>query len=180
MASSDVVNAILQLPGAGDALRFLQEQTAAFAYVPSRLQGIANELMAIRQQAAAQGDAGTVAQVDAALQGLRNVYSLYASASGNVAAVLSAVNGGSADVSIVPKLLSAAGQAALVLKSTQLFDDSVTQLSSGRLTAAQVAQLKRGGYSVQTTGQTIVKWLLIGGAVWAGWKLLGGSRVRRD
>lgn len=172
----DIASQILALPGAGQALQFLQAQASAFAYVPTRLQSIQSELQAIRSQAAAAGDAGAVAQVDAVLSGLPQVYRLYASASSKVGAALSAVASGNVGVDIIPQLIGAAGEATLVFKSVQLFDESAQKLASGRLSAAQIAQLRQGGYNTATLGSRVVKAALIVGGVWLGLKLLRGRR----
>src|SRR5260370_20468463 len=106
---------LMALPGASQALTFLQQEAASFTYVPVRLDNIRTGLESVRDRATARGDSATAAQASAALSGLSRLQSLYAQTSGDVSRVMTAVNTGQAGISIVPRLLGVATHAAAVL-----------------------------------------------------------------
>lgn len=168
----DLYTAVMSIPGADKALGFLQEQASAFAYVPARLETFRRELEELRSRAAARNDALTVAKVVAALQGLPRLQSLYASTSGKVAEVMTAVRLGTGDpLALVPKVISAAAQATLVFKSVDLFDKAIDKLAAGTLTAAELARLKQGGYTAGNVVSPAVKVALIVGGAWVVYRL---------
>lgn len=174
--ASDTYTAIMSIPGADQALQFLQQEATAFAYLPSRIEGIRQSLQGLYDRAVANNDQTTAAQAAAALSGLPSLQGTYADASGQVAGVLSAVQGGApVDVlSLVPRVLSAAAQATLAFKSVDLFESAANKLAaSAGLTPAEIATLKSGGYGARGfLSQPVVKWGLIIGGVWLAWRFL--------
>lgn len=174
---ADLYTAVMAIPGADKALGFLQTQAAAFAYVPARLETIRRQLEAVRTQAATRNDAATVAKVAGLLAGLPQLQSLYANASGQVSQVMSALQTGAMDpFGLVPKLLGAAAQVTLVFKSVDLFEQGTKAVAAGTLTAAQLAQLRQGGYTPAGLAPTLFRVALVVGGVWLGWRLLRGRR----
>jgi hypothetical protein len=166
MPETDLYTAIMAIPGANQALDFLQKQASGFAYIPSRLDTVRRQLAAIQ----AQGDATKRAQATAALGGLVNLQSLYASASAKVADVLTAVRLGVADpLALVPKLLGAAAQAALLFKSVDAYEQSVQKLAAGTLTTTDLARLKQGAGATLSPAVKVV--LVVGGA-WLLWRMV--------
>jgi hypothetical protein len=172
---ADLYTAVMSIPGADQALTFLQEQASAFAYVPARLDTFRRELEELRTRFAARNDAVGVAKVAAALAGLQKLQSLYASASGKVSEVMTAFRLGVANpLPLVPKVLTAAGEAALVFKSLNLFENAINKLAAGTLTAAELARIKQGGYSAQTVLTPTVKVVLFVGGAWLVYRLIKG------
>ena len=170
---ADLYTAVMSMPGADQALNFLQEQASAFAYVPSRLETFRRQLEAIRDTAAARNDTLKMAQAVAALQGLPRLQSLYASASGKVSEVMTSIRLGTGNpLALVPKVIGAAAQAALVFKSVDLYDKATNKLASGTLTAAELARIRQGGFGA-TLNPTVKVVLIVGGA-WLVYRLVKG------
>lgn len=174
---ADLYTAVMSIPGADRALDFLTKQSSAFAYVPARLETIRRELLAIRSRAAMRNDAVTVAKVAAALSGLPRLQTLYASTSGKVSEIMTALRLGSVNpLTLVPKLLSTVTQVSLVFKSVDLFDRAVDRLAAGTLTPQELARLKQGGFSVQTILSPAFRVVLVVGGAWLIWRFLRGGR----
>jgi hypothetical protein len=172
---ADLYTAVMSIPGADRALDFLQKQASAFAYVPARLETFRRELEELRSRAAARNDPVGVAKAAAALVGLPRLQSLYASASGKVSEVMTLLRLGSGNpLALVPKVIGAAAQAALVFKSVDLFDKAIDKLAAGTLTAQELAQLKAGGYTVQNALTPAVKVVLVVGGAWLVWRAMRG------
>lgn len=174
MANGDVYTALMSIPGADRALDFLQRQAAGYAYVPTRLESIRRGLEGIRAAAAARNDTATVGKVAATLSGLPKVQSLYASTSGKVAELMTALRVGTSGsaLALVPKLLATVAEMALVFKSVDMFERAVVDLGKGTVTPEELAQLRRGGFTPAVAANTALRWALLLGGVWLGLQLL--------
>lgn len=172
MPQGDLFTAVMAIPGADRAVDFLQAQSAAFAYIPTRIDRVRRKLEAIRVAAAQRNDVLKVAKAGAALTGLNKLQSYYATTSGKVSEVLNALRTGSAGGvgAVVPKLLAVAAQVPLVFRSVDLFEQAASSLERGTLTPEEVARLERGGYTVRTA---IVNPVVTVGLIMFGVWLLG-------
>lgn len=175
--SGQLFQVIMQVPGAKDALAFLQREAAAFTYLPVRFERIRDALTAVLSSATDRGDQATAGQAQVALDGLGKLQSSYAAAAGDVSDVLTSVQGGAVEpLGLVPKLVGAAAKAAAVFKGTDVFEEGANTLATRTLTPAELARLRAGGSTVAAlVSSPAVKIGLVIGGVW----LLGRLFRRR-
>lgn len=159
-----------QIPGAQQAVNYVVQQVAAWESLPTTLQQINAQAMAVQQAAAQTGDQGTVSAMGGVLAGTGPVLDQVNTSAPLIGQVIGAVNAGTVDTSVVASALRVAAMMASGFAATRTLQQVVNQAAATTLTPDQRAALAigapaAGGLSSGATGAFVVLGL-VGLGVW--------------
>lgn len=158
-----------QIPGAQQAVNYVVQQVAAWESLPTTLQRINADAMAVQNVAAQRGDQQTANAMGSVLSGTGSVLDQVNTSAPLIGQVIAAVQAGTIDTTVVATALRLAAMMASGFVATRTLQQAVSQAAATTLTADQRAALGIGapapGLSSSTTGAVVVVGL-VGLGLW--------------
>lgn len=167
-----------QLPGAQQAIQYIVGQVATWEQVPTLVQQVNAQAMAIQAQAQSTGDTGTANAMGAVLTATGPILEQVNTSGPLIGQVLGAVNANTVDTTTVATALRLAAMMAAGFAALRQLQQTVAQAAATTLTADQRAALGIGPPAASGTATTW-EWVVGGGLILAGLAWLRRKQRRR-